>query len=132
MNAPLYRVLRRPVCAAATLLAWLLLMASASAHGPDTTPASATPIGAWLGIARPCTPPVGGGIPLGEDGQPISDFLEDLSTCHKACGGSECEANVFPPLQVTMIPTLLADGTVLADDFAAFLDGHTTAHGKWE
>jgi hypothetical protein len=40
-----------------------------------------------------------------------------------------------------MIPTLLADGTVLADDFAAVGvsppgfaiagDGHTTAHGKW-
>jgi hypothetical protein len=107
-------------------------MVFASAHGRDTTPASTTPIGAWFGIARPCTPPVGCGIPLGEDGQPISDFLRDPSICLKACGGSQCEANVFPLLQVTMIPTLLADGTVLADDFAAFLDGHTTAHGKWE
>ena len=31
-----------------------------------------------------------------------------------------------------MIPTLLADGTVLADDFAELLDHHTTAMGKWE
>ena len=31
-----------------------------------------------------------------------------------------------------MIPTLLADGTVLADDFGSLIDGHTSAHGKWE
>ncbi len=38
----------------------------------------------------------------------------------------------FPLVQVTMIPTLLADGTVLADDFGELLDHHTTAQGKWE
>lgn len=93
-----------------------------------------TPIGAWFGIARPCTPPPPevGGIPLGEDGQPIQDFLPDPSICALACDGETCAPNAFPLLQVTMIPTLLADGTVLADDFAELLDHHTTAQGKWE
>lgn len=96
--------------------------------------ANPTPIGAWFGIARPCTPPPPeiGGVPLGEDGLPIQDFLPDESICALACNGGECAPNAFPLLQVTMIPTLLADGTVLADDFGAVLDGHTTAHGKWE
>jgi len=94
--------------------------------------ASLTPIGAWFGVARPCTPPPTGGIPVDENFQPVEDFLPDPSICEKACGGGECAPNAFPFLQVTMIPTLLADGTVLADDFGALLDGHTTAHGKWQ
>jgi hypothetical protein len=40
--------------------------------------------------------------------------------------------SIFPVDEVTMIPTLLADGTVLADDFAELLDFHSTAHGKWK
>jgi hypothetical protein len=43
-----------------------------------------------------------------------------------------CLPSDFPVNEVTMIPTLLADGTVLADDFATLLDGHSGAHGKWE
>jgi hypothetical protein len=94
--------------------------------------AQPNPIGAWFGIARPCTPPESGGVPLGEDGQPIQDFLPDPAICALACNGEECAPNNFPLLQVTMIPTLLADGTVLADDFGELFDHHTSAMGKWE
>ncbi len=84
--------------------------------------APANPVGAWFGIARPCTPsrfPV----PVGTDDQPI---------CQIACGGRACPPSNFPVDEVTMIPTLLGDGTVLADDFAELLDHHSTAQGKWE
>src|SRR5262245_15714972 len=91
----------------------------------------ATPIGAWFGIARPCTPTSGAPSPL-----------VDQEFCKAACGGVTCPpmSPFFPIQEMTMIPTLLADGTVVADDFAAVGinegpyqhgDGHTTAHGKW-
>ena len=88
---------------------------SLEAQGP-------TPIGAWFGIARPCTP--GGRFP-----NPPGTVSQ--SVCAQACQGA-CLPSDFPVNEVTMIPTLLADGTVLADDFATLLDGHSTAHGKWE
>ncbi|HSL21020.1 MAG TPA: hypothetical protein VK886_05750 [Vicinamibacterales bacterium] len=88
-----------------------------------------TPIGAWFGIARPCTPPGGPAHPT-----------VNQAICRVACKGP-CPTATFPVSEVTMIPTLLADGTVLADDFGAVGvsppgfpiagDGHTTAHGKW-
>ena len=88
-----------------------------------------SPVGAWFGIARPCTPPGGPAHPT-----------VDQTICNLACNGP-CPTSAFPVSEVTMIPTLLADGTVLADDFAAVGvsppglpiagDGHTTAHGKW-
>jgi hypothetical protein len=83
----------------------------------------ATPIGAWFGIARPCT--------SGSRFQPPPGTVSQ-SVCREACQGGPCPPSIFPVDEVTMIPTLLADGTVLADDFAALLDGHTTAHGKWQ
>lgn len=87
-------------------------------------PAPPTPIGAWFGIARPCIPPASGGIPVG-----AVDRWPDASIC-KTAGATE--PNLFPNLEVTMIPTLLADGTVLADDFGELFDGHTGAQGKWQ
>jgi hypothetical protein len=88
-----------------------------------------SPVGAWFGIARPCTPPGGPAHPT-----------VNQTICNLACNGP-CPTSAFPVTEVTMIPTLLADGTVLADDFAAVGvsppgfaiagDGHTTAHGKW-
>jgi hypothetical protein len=83
-----------------------------------------TPIGAWFGLARACTLPNGILPPPGTD---------DQSICEIACNGP-CPANslAFPFQEVTMIPTLLADRTVLADDFAELLGYHTTAHGRWE
>ena len=88
-----------------------------------------TPIGAWFGVARPCVYPAFG-IPLNPAGTaPVSDPAPDPTICTIAGASAP---NAFPVVQVTMIPTLLADGTVLADDFAELLDHHTTAHGKWE
>lgn len=103
-----------------------------------------TPVGAWFGIARPCTAnPAFAGL------VPIPHPAVDQEFCRLACDGGDCPQANFPVPEVTMIPTLLADGTVLADDFAAVGvspgtathpvfgplpiggDGHTTAHGKW-
>lgn len=88
-----------------------------------------SPVGACFGIARPCTPPGGSAHPT-----------VDQAICSLACNGP-CPTSAFPVTELTMIPTLLADGTVLADDFASVGvsppgfpiagDGHTTAHGKW-
>ena len=84
---------------------------------------SPTPIGPWFGIARPCTPGNRFPVPLGTD---------DQSVCQQACLGV-CPASNFPVDEVTMIPTIFADGTVVADDFAELLpDHHSTAMGKWE
>lgn len=115
--------------AVAILLAVLIPLRS-----PSTTEAAGrnpTPVGAWFGIARPCTPSAGPAHPT-----------VNQQICEQACNGT-CPPATFPVSEVTMIPTLLADGTVLADDFAAVGvsppglglpiagDGHTTAHGKW-
>ncbi len=101
-----------------------------NAADKDDSPAP-TPIGAWFGVARPCVFP-GFGIPftVGNNGPvPIPDPAPDPTICGIAGASAP---NAFPVVQVTMIPTLLADGTVLADDFAELLDHHTTAQGKWE
>ncbi len=108
-------------------LAVLLLLAAMPAMSQDKDdPGPPTPIGAWFGIARPCVYPTVGFPTSG--GVPVADPAPDATICGLA-GASK---NVFPLLQVTMIPTLLADGTVLADDFGELLDHHTTAQGKWE
>ena len=125
-------MLRKYVVAAVALVGAVTLtglwMGSGSVRAAGEAP---TPVGAWFGIARPCTPP-GGGAPHSTVNQSI---------CELACNGTTCPQASFPVPEVTMIPTLLADGTVLADDFAAVGvsppgfqiagDGHTTAHGKW-
>jgi hypothetical protein len=126
------------------LVASFALCLSASAQSKKNKPPAPpgwdqpNPIGAWFGIARPCTPPPfppaeGQPPPVPfENGAPVDDFLPDETICDLACDGEACAPNAFPLLQVTMIPTLLADGTVLADDFGELFDNHTTAHGKWE
>ena len=43
-----------------------------------------------------------------------------------------CPISQFPVPEVTMIPTINADGTVTAFDFAEMIDHHTVAQGKWE
>jgi hypothetical protein len=95
-------------------------LSSISLKAQGATP---TPIGAWFGIARPCTP--GGRFP-----NPPGTVSQSI--CHEACQGGACLPSTFPVDEVTMIPTLLADGTVLADDFAELIDHHSTAQGKWE
>jgi hypothetical protein len=114
------------VVIAGGLLAAALWIAPHSMRAAGEAP---SPVGAWFGIARPCTPPGGPAHPT-----------VNQTVCSLACNGP-CPTSAFPVTEVTMIPTLLADGTVLADDFAAVGvsppgfpiagDGHTTAHGKW-
>ena len=99
-------------------LAWI----SPTSFSPKAQSAIPTPIGPWFGIARPCTP--GGRFP-----NPPGTVSQ--AVCNEACQGP-CPPSDFPVGEVTMIPTLLADGTVLADDFAELLDHHSTAHGKWQ
>src|SRR5262249_35255224 len=77
-----------------------------------------TPIGAWFGIARPCAPPAGDTSP------------EHAAFCTEICG--LCPNTGILPPEVPMMPTLLADNTVLADDAGEIGLYHTTAHGKWE
>jgi len=106
--------------AAAVSVAAGLIAFNTRVKAQGTTP---TPIGAWWGIARPCTSGTRVQPPPGTVNQDV---------CRDACLGSACPQSNFPFDEVTMIPTLLADGTVLADDFAELFDHHTTAHGKWE
>jgi len=75
-------------------------------------------IGAWFGIARPCPPPAGDTSP------------EHAAFCVAVCGLCPSTPGTLPP-EVPMMPTLLADGTVLADDAGELGIYHTTAHGKW-
>jgi hypothetical protein len=76
-----------------------------------------TPIGAWFGIARPC--------PAAADDSP-----DHAAFCQTVCGACPNIPGTLPP-EVPMMPTLLADGTVLADDAGEIPRYHTTAHGKW-
>ena len=81
-----------------------------------------TAVGAWFGIARPCP------------ANPITDSPEHADFCTAVCGACP-NAGLVPP-EVPMMPTLLADGTVLADDANEIGNStannyHTTAHGKW-
>jgi len=80
--------------------------------------AKASPIGAWFGIARPCPPPAGDTSP------------DHAAFCTAVCGVCGGVPGTLPP-EVPMMPTLLADQTVLADDAGELGIYHTTAHGKW-
>jgi len=75
------------------------------------------PIGAWFGIARPCP------------ANPVTDSPVHAAFCTAVCGLCP-NAGILPP-EVPMMPTLLRDGTVLADDAGEIGLYHTTAHGKW-
>jgi hypothetical protein len=77
-----------------------------------------TPVGAWFGIARPCP------------ADPVNDSPEHAALCQAVCGECAAVPGALPP-EVPMMPTLLADGTVIADDAGEILQYHTTAHGKW-
>jgi hypothetical protein len=77
------------------------------------------PIGAWFGIARPCP------------ADAATDGPVHVAFCQQVCGICPNIPGTLPP-EVPMMPTLLADGTVLADDAGELSLYHTTAHGKWE
>ena len=78
----------------------------------------ADPIGAWFGIARPCPPPAGDTSP------------EHAAFCTSVCGTCPSVPGVLPP-EIPLMTTLLADGTILADDAGQLALYHTTAHGEW-
>lgn len=81
------------------------------------------PFGAWFGVARPCTLQSRFPKPAGTDDQEI---------CTKACPTGRCPQVIIPADAVTMAPTLLSDGTVVADDMDELFTGHTSGLGKWE
>ncbi len=104
------------------LLAAACVVAGLSSISSKAQGQAPTPIGAWFGIARPCT---------SGSRFPNPPGTVSVAVCNEACQGP-CPPSDFPVGEVTMIPTLLADGTVLADDFAELLDHHSTAQGKWQ
>ena len=77
-----------------------------------------SPVGAWFGIARPCPASV------------TADSPEHDDFCRQVCGNCPSVPGALPP-EVPMMPTILADGTILADDSIGINRYHTTAHGKW-
>jgi len=77
------------------------------------------PVGAWFGIARPCP------------ADPTTDSPDHAAFCKTVCGDCPLIPGALPP-EVPMMPTLLGDGTVLADDAGEIGRYHTTAHGKWQ
>jgi len=79
---------------------------------------SPNPVGAWFGIARPCP------------ADPATESQLHIDFCKTVCGACPNIPGTLPP-EVPMMPTLLGDGTVLADDAGEIARYHTTAHGKW-
>jgi hypothetical protein len=77
------------------------------------------PVGAWFGIARPCPT------------DPTTDSPDHAAFCQTICGTCPGIPGALPP-EVPMMPTLLGDGTVVADDAGEIGRYHTTAHGKWQ
>jgi hypothetical protein len=99
------------------LVAFVAIGASVRADSDDHKKNAPNPIGAWFGIARPCP------ANAQTDSPTHADF------CKAVCDLCP-NAGILPP-EVPMMPTLLADGTVLADDAGEISLYHTTAHGKW-
>jgi hypothetical protein len=75
------------------------------------------PLGAWFGIARPCP------------ASAVTDSPVHAAFCTAVCGAC-ANPNILPP-EISIIPTLLADGTLLTDDALEIGLNHTTAHGAW-
>lgn len=74
--------------------------------------------GAWFGIARPCP------------ADSATDSPVHVAFCQAVCGQCTSIPGTLPP-EVPMMPTMLADGTVIADDAGEIGRFHTTAHGNW-
>ena len=75
-------------------------------------------VGAWFGIARPCP------------ADSATDSPTHVAFCQAVCGQCTSIPGTLPP-EVPMMPTILADGTVIADDAGEIARFHTTAHGNW-
>jgi len=90
----------------------------------QTTAAPPVPNGTWFGIARSCTSP-------SRFPQPPNTVDQDI--CQQACGFAKvCPVTTFPVDEVTMMPELFADGSVVATDHATLVDGHPIGQGRWE
>ena len=85
--------------------------------GFQPTPAPSA-VGAWFGIARPCPADANTDSPV------------HAAFCQAICGLCSSIPGTLPP-EVPMMPILLQDGTVTADDAAEIGRFHTTAHGHW-
>lgn len=107
------------IAAVASLVVGLAAIRPAVADNDKLKKKGPNPIGAWFGIARPCP------------ADPGADSPEHADLCTRVCGTCPRLAGALPP-EVPMMPTLLADGTVLADDAGEIGLYHTTAHGKWQ
>jgi hypothetical protein len=106
-----------------TLAATGVLLAVAVTFLLNTIPSikaqAPNPVGAWFGIARPCP------------ADAKTDSPDHTAFCTTVCGTCPNIPGTLPP-EVPMMPTLLGDGTVLADDAGEIARYHTTAHGKWQ
>ncbi len=81
--------------------------------------AAPSAVGAWFGIARPCP------------ADSATDSAVHVAFCQAVCGTCTSIPGTLPP-EVPMMPTMLSDGTVIADDAGEIARFHTTAHGHWE
>jgi hypothetical protein len=84
----------------------------------DKKAAAPSAVGAWFGIARPCP------------ADSATDSPTHVALCQAVCGTCTSIPGTLPP-EVPMMPTILADGTVIADDAGEIGRFHTTAHGNW-
>jgi len=120
MKSQFGSTLKKRIQVSFTLLSVATMMMNQSVLLADDKEKKATPdhVGAWFGIARPCPPPAG-------DTSPVhADF------CAAVCGACASLPGALPP-EIPFMSSLLADGTVLADDAGELGLYHTTAHGKW-
>jgi len=103
-----------------TMLPALAQNTTAELAARARTPAPAAPsaVGSWFGIARPCPAKV------------ETDSPTHVAFCQAVCGECSFIPNTLPP-EVPMMPTLFADGTVIADDAGEIARYHTTATGFW-
>jgi hypothetical protein len=109
----------KSVTATVFALALAVGLTSSTVNAQTTSP---SPVGTWFGIARSCNSPSRFPQPAG---------TIDQSICQEACVGA-CPKTTFPIDEVTMIPMLFADGSVVATDHAALVDGHPIGQGRWE
>jgi hypothetical protein len=92
-------------------------------NGNDKKKESAEPVGSWFGIARACP------------ANPVTDSPAHATFCTAVCG--TCANSGLLPAEITIMPTLFEDGTLLADDAGQIgatgtaVNYHTTAHGQW-
>jgi hypothetical protein len=115
---------------AAVLTTGFVLSSRLLAHDHDDDKQKASPVGAWFGVARPCTPASGPAHPT-----------VNQDVCQVACKTAACAPPTLPFNEVVMMPALFADGTVVATDFGSAGvsppgfpiagDGHSTALGNW-